>query len=252
MENLYSLNGKIALITGGGTGIGLGIAQEFLKQGARVVITGRREQVLKDAQAALGKNCFYRVHDVTEKETHAALIESITSETGPIDILVNNAGRHCKKPSLECDNAEFETVLNTNLSTVFSLTNACLPSMIERRSGSVINISSMAALYGIPLVSAYSCSKTALIGLARSLSAEYSQYGVRFNCIMPGFIESEMFRKAMEADPAREARILQRTPMRRTGTPEEIGYAAAFLASDASKFITGISLPVDGGNSIGF
>ncbi len=110
----------------------------------------------------------------------------------------------------------------------------------------------MAALYGISMVAAYSSSKTALLGLTRTLATEYSHYGIRFNTIAPGFIESKMFRDIMDKDPAREAKILARTPAAKFGDPDDIGYAAAFLASDASKFITGVCLPVDGGNSIGF
>ena len=124
--------------------------------------------------------------------------------------------------------------------------------MIDRNQGSIINISSMSALFGLPQVAAYSSSKTALLGLTRSLTAEYSGNGIRFNCIAPGFIESKMFRDIMTADPAREQKILDRTPMKRVGSPEEIGHAAVFLASDASAFITGVCLPVDGGAAIGF
>jgi gluconate 5-dehydrogenase len=124
--------------------------------------------------------------------------------------------------------------------------------MLKRGTGSVINISSMSALFGLPQVSAYSSSKTALLGLTRTLAAEYSGQGVRFNCIAPGFIESKMFREIMDKDPARERKILERTPAGRVGTAEEIGYAAVFLAADASQFITGICLPVDGGAAIGF
>lgn len=252
MENKYSLTGKVALITGGSRGIGRGIAAEFIHQGARVAITGTTEATLANAKAELGENCCMYVSDVTDKAGHPGLIERIEQEIGPLDILVNNAGRHGKKPSLECSNEEFSAILDTNLHSIFSLTKAVLPGMIERGSGSIINISSMAALFGLPQVSAYSSSKTALLGLTRTLTAEYSGHGLRFNCIAPGFIESKMFRDIMDADPAREQKILGRTPAKRVGTVREIGYAAAFLASDAAEFITGVCLPVDGGASIGF
>lgn len=252
MNELYSLTNKVALITGGGTGIGLGIARQFCELGCKVAITGRTGKSLLKAQKMLGDNCFVFVNDVTKKETHPGLVAAIEKEIGSIDILVNNAGKHCKKPSLDTTNDEFQEVMDTNLTSVFSLTREVLRSMISRRTGSVINIGSMSGLYGISMVAAYSSSKTALLGLTRSLATEYSHYGIRFNTIAPGFIESRMFRDIMDKDPAREAKILARTPAGKFGEPDDIGYAAAFLASDASKFITGICLPVDGGNSIGF
>ena len=252
MNRSYALENKVALITGAARGIGFGIAKEMVGLGARVAITDLSEEALAEAQAELGAGCFTYVNDVTRKEEHAALVSQVEQDIGPIDVLVNNAGRHGKKPSLECSNTEFEGILDTNLHSIFSLIKAVLPRMMERGKGSVINISSMAALFGLPQVAAYSSSKTALLGLTRTLTAEYSESGVRFNCIAPGFIESKMFREIMDKDPARERKILDRTPLKRVGTPEEIGYAAAFLAADASKFITGICLPVDGGAAIGF
>ena len=124
--------------------------------------------------------------------------------------------------------------------------------MIPRSKGSIINISSMSALYGMTEVVAYSSSKSALIGLTRTLASEYALTGIRVNAIAPGFIESKMFLEIMEKDPVRKKKILERTPMGCFGRPEDIGNAAAFLASDAAAFITGVVLPVDGGNSIGF
>jgi NAD(P)-dependent dehydrogenase (short-subunit alcohol dehydrogenase family) len=252
MENRYSLTGKVALVTGGSRGIGRGIAAEFIRQGARVAITGTNKEALAKTKSELGESCFMYVNDVTQRAAHRGLIERIEQEIGPLDILVNNAGRHGKMPSMECSDEAFAAILDTNLHSVFSLTKAALPGMIDRGSGSIINISSMAALFGLPQVSAYSSSKTALLGLTRTLTVEYSGHGVRFNCIAPGFIESKMFRDVMNADPAREQKILGRTPAKRVGTAQEIGYAAAFLASDAAQFITGVCLPVDGGASIGF
>ena len=252
MLDCYSLKGKLALITGATRGIGFGIAQSYIHSGAKVIITGRTEKSLAEAKEKLGENCYAYVNNVTDKDQHQAFINQVEKEVGAIDVLVNNAGQHGKKPSLECSNAEFAGVLDTNLHSIFSLIKAVLPSMIEREQGSIINISSMAALFGLPQVAAYSSSKTALLGLTRTLTAEYSGNGIRFNCIAPGFRESKMFRDIMTADPAREQKILDRTPMKRVGSPEEIGHAAVFLASDASAFITGTCLHVDGGAAIGF
>ena len=252
MENVFGLEKKVALITGGGSGIGLGVAGQFIVLGAKVVITGRSIEKLEAAKKKLGGNCTVIQNDVTDLSGHTALIHKIENEVGNLDILVNNAGAHHKIPSTEVTDEQFREVMETNLNSIFSLTREVLKVMVPRRSGSIINISSMAALYGMPRVAAYSSSKTALLGLTRALTAEYSYSGVRVNAIAPGFIESEMLRGAMQNDPEREQKVMARTPMKRLGTPDEIGYAAAFLASDASKFITGICLPVDGGNSIGF
>ncbi|MBJ6368632.1 SDR family NAD(P)-dependent oxidoreductase [Snuella sedimenti] len=252
IENIVDLTDRVALITGGGSGIGLGIAKQFIALGAKVVITGRDQKKLEEAKTILGANCFYFTNDVTKKEEHENLVQSIEEKIGAIQILVNNAGRHSKKPSLEATDGEFQEIMDTNVNSVFVLTRTVLKYMITRKKGSVINISSMTALYGIPLVVAYSSSKTALLGMTRTLASEYSHTGVRFNAIAPGFIESKMFRNAMAQDPERERKILSRTPAQRFGSPSDIAKAAAFLASDASEFITGICLPVDGGNSIGF
>lgn len=252
MEPIIDLKDQIVLITGGGTGIGFGIAEQMTGQGAKVILTGRRESVLLEAKNKLGENCFYRVNDITDKKKHHGLIREIENNIGPITTLVNNAGLHAKKPSVDITDEEFEQVMNTNTNAVFSLTREALRFMLPRKKGNVIFISSMTAIYGLPQVVAYSSSKSALLGMTRTLAMEYSSLGIRFNAVAPGFIESRMFRKIMEKDPEREQRILRRTPAGRFGTPEDVGKAVAFLASDAASFITGICLPVDGGNSIGF
>lgn len=248
----YRLDGKVALITGGGTGIGLAIATEFAALGARVVITGRREDLLAEACAAIGENAHYRAGDLNARETLPAVVREIEASIGPIDVLVNNAGRNLKKPAVELSDAEFQEIIDLNLTSVFSLTRACLPGMIARERGSIINISSMSALYGLTGVAAYSASKTGLLGLTRTLASEVSPHNVRVNAIAPGFIDTPMLRKAVDGDPPRKARILARTPMQRLGDPAEVAAAAVFLASDAASFVTGVCLPVDGGNSIGF
>lgn len=252
MGNIFDLTNKIALITGGGSGIGLGIARQFLHSGAKVVITGRNPEKLQEARNELGEKCFVIQNDVTDKNSHQALVRQIENEIGPIDVLVNNAGMHSKVSSLEAEDDAFQEVIDINLNSVFALSREVLKKMVPRGRGSVINISSMSALYGLPQIAAYSSSKTALLGLTRALASEFSYSGVRINSIAPGFIESDMLNKVMEKDPERKQKVMGRTPMRRLGTPDEIGHAAVFLASDASKFITGVCLPVDGGNSIGF
>jgi NAD(P)-dependent dehydrogenase (short-subunit alcohol dehydrogenase family) len=157
-----------------------------------------------------------------------------------------------KKPALEVSDEDFDRIVHTNLNSVFSLTRACAQRMVERQNGSIIMISSMAAYYGIDRVAAYAASKSAVEGMVKVLASEWSGKGVRVNSIAPGFIETAMSKTAMSGDPDRFARAMRRTPMGKFGKPEDIGWAAVFLASDAARYITGASLPVDGGNSIGF
>lgn len=249
---VFSLAGKLALLTGGGSGIGFAIAQCMVQAGATVVITGRREEPLRTATEALGGRAHYRVNDVAARESLDDLVATIEATHGPIDILVNNAGINLKKPALEVTDDDFDRIIHTNLNAVFSLTRACARRMIDRGSGSIIMISSMAAYYGIDRVVAYAASKSAVEGMVRVLASEFSGRGVRVNAIAPGFIETAMSKTAMGGDPDRFARALRRTPMGKFGQPDDIGWAAVFLASDAARYVTGVSLPVDGGNAIGF
>jgi NAD(P)-dependent dehydrogenase (short-subunit alcohol dehydrogenase family) len=251
MNRRHPLDAKHALITGGGTGLGLAVARAMVDAGARVTIVGRREPVLAEAAASLGEAARYLVGDVADVAATPALVAR-AAERAPIDVLVNNAGRHQRKPTLEVEDAEFAEVVAVNLFGTFALTREVARGMVERGSGSVIVITSMAALFGIPGVSAYTASKTALDGLVRQLAVEFSPHRVRVNAIAPGFIETDMNRGIFQRDPARLERILARTPLGRLGDPGDVAEAAVFLASDAAAFVTGACLPVDGGASIGF
>lgn len=248
----FDLSGKRALITGGGSGLGLAVARTFAGYGAEVIIAGRRADVLEAAAAAIGGNIRTIACDLSQLEVIPGLVDGIESAFGPIDVLVNNAGIHLKKDALDVSDAEFESVLRTNLQAVFALSREVARRMTARKSGSIVMISSMAAKYGIPKVIAYTAAKSAVEGMTKAMAVEWSPDGVRVNCIAPGFIETEMSAKALNNDPDRKNRVLGRTPMRKLGKPEDVALAAVFLASPAAGFITGTSLAVDGGNSIGF
>jgi NAD(P)-dependent dehydrogenase (short-subunit alcohol dehydrogenase family) len=250
--DVFSLAGKVALITGGGSGIGYDIAKCMVAAGATVVITGRREEPLKEAVRELGATAHYKVNDITQLDALEGLVQDIETTVGPIDILVNNAGINMKKPALEVTDEDFSRIVHTNLNSVFALTRACAKGMVARQSGVVLMISSMAAYYGIDRVVAYAASKSGVEGMVRVLASDLSKYNVRVNAIAPGFIETNMMKTAMQSDPDRMHKALDRTPMAKFGKPENIGWAAVFLASEAASYITGASLPVDGGNSIGF
>jgi len=252
MENILSLKGKSALITGGGTGIGLGIAKTFATAGANVVITGRRTDVLIDAVKQIGDGARYYVNDIARQHELSELVNKIEREVGPIDILVNNAGQHLKKPMSDTTDEEFLSVLQVHLLSVFSLSREVANRMRERKSGSIIFISSMSAVMGMTQVVAYTTAKTAILGLMRAMMAEYSADNIRVNAIAPGWIESDMMFKAINADEQRKQKIMNRIPFNRFGKPQDIGNAALFLASDAAAYITGVFLPVDGGAAQGF
>lgn len=248
----FDLSGKLALVTGGGSGLGFSIAQNFITYGARVIIAGRREDTLQAAVAKMGANASYKVCDLSQLSSLTLLVESVEKEYGAIDILVNNAGINLKKNVLEVSDEEFAEVVRTNQLAVFSLTREVAKKMVDRKKGNIIMISSMAAQYGIPKVIAYTAAKSAVEGMTKALAVELSPLGLRINCIAPGFIETDMSAKALNNDPERKNRVLSRTPMQHLGKPDDVGLAAVFLASDAAKYITGVILPVDGGNSIGF
>jgi NAD(P)-dependent dehydrogenase (short-subunit alcohol dehydrogenase family) len=249
---VFSLEREIAVITGGGTGIGHSMATSMASAGARVVLVGRREAELKAAVAEIGPRSSYVVHDVTQVDEAAGLIGRISTEVGPITCLVNNAGIHLKKAAVDTTPEEFERVLRTHVFGAHALTRAVVPSMMARKRGSILFTASMASLFGIPMIIAYSAAKAAYVGMVMGYATEFSPHGVRVNAIAPGWIETEMSRMALAGDPARRDKILSRTPMGKLGQPADIGWAAVYLASPAAEFVTGVILPVDGGISIGF
>jgi NAD(P)-dependent dehydrogenase (short-subunit alcohol dehydrogenase family) len=181
-----------------------------------------------------------------------ALVKQVHQQYGRIDILVNNAGINMKKNFSEVTDEDFQNILNVNVNAVFSMSREVVKVMEEQGSGSIINISSMAALYGLPKVIAYTASKSAIEGMTRAMAVELSPKGIRVNSIAPGFIETAMSAKALNNDPERKQKVLGRTPMGHLGKPEDVAETALFLAIDSSKYITGTSIRVDGGNAIGF
>ena len=244
--------GKIALVTGGGSGIGLAIAERFVQENYTTIIIGRDENKLNAAQQQLGEKCIPIAFDLNDLSAIPALVQNIVNNYGNINVLVNNAGINMKKEFTDVTDEDFQRILLTNVSAIFSLSREVVKNMITQGSGSIINISSMASQYGIPKVIAYTASKSAIEGMTRAMAVELSPKGIRTNCIAPGFIATEMSAKALNNDPERKAKAMGRTPMGTLGAPSDIGDAAVFLASDAARYITGVVLPVDGGNSIGF
>jgi len=242
----------VAIVTGGASGLGLATAKKLVDSNYKTIIIGRNEQNLKATTAQFGELCTYKVFDLNNLKAIPQLITEIISEYGKIDLLVNNAGINMKKAFTEVSDEDFAQIIQTNLISVFVLSREVAKVMLPLNSGCIINISSMAAQYGIPYVIAYTASKTAIEGMTKAMAVELSPEGIRVNCVAPGFIATDMSAKALDNDPQRKQKVLSRTPMGKLGLPEDIAEAIVYLASDAAKYVTGVILPVDGGNSIGF
>jgi NAD(P)-dependent dehydrogenase (short-subunit alcohol dehydrogenase family) len=243
---------RIALITGGGSGIGLAIAKKFVIAGIHTVIVGRDQQKLTAAAEELGPACYPIPADLNDLAAIPALVQQVIDRFGRIDILVNNAGINMKKEFTDVTDEDFDRILHTNVKAVFALSREVVKTMLPLGKGNIINISSMASQYGIPKVIAYTAAKSAIEGMTRAMAVELSPMGILVNCIAPGFIATDMSAKALNGDAERKQKVFSRTPLGRLGDPGDIGDAALFLASDQAKYLTGVVLPVDGGNSIGF
>lgn len=245
-------NQQLAIVTGGASGIGLAIARRFVEAGIFTIVIGRDTGKLEQAKKELGDNCATFSADLSVLDTVPALISQIEKEYGPIDILVNNAGINMKKEFIDVSDEDFQKIILTNLQSVFSVSREVVKLMTPRQSGCIINISSMAARYGIPKVIAYTASKSAIEGMTKAMAVELAPKGIRVNCIAPGFIATDMSAKALDSDPERKQKVMSRTPMGKLGTPADIGNTALYLASSEAGYVTGVSIAVDGGNSIGF
>jgi NAD(P)-dependent dehydrogenase (short-subunit alcohol dehydrogenase family) len=244
---------KVAIVTGGASGIGLAIAEKYVQHGITTVIAGRDEKKLNAAKEKLGELCYPIRCDLNNLADIPYMVDTVINRFGHIDVLVNNAGINMKKDFVDVTNQEFQQIILTNVTAVFVLSREVVKCMLEKGiQGSIINISSMASQYGIPKVIAYTASKSAIEGMTRAMAVDLSPKGIRVNCIAPGFIATEMSARALNGDKERMEKVLSRTPMGALGQPADIADAALFLALDGAKFITGVILPVDGGNSIGF
>jgi NAD(P)-dependent dehydrogenase (short-subunit alcohol dehydrogenase family) len=243
---------KIAIVTGGASGLGLAITKKFIASGVTTIMIGRNEENLQAVATELGALCHYKVADLSNLSAIPSLIQNIVSDYPQIDILVNNAGINQKKHFIEVTDEDFQRVVQTNLNSVFTISREVTKHMFEKKQGCIINISSMAAQYGIPYVIAYTAAKTGIEGMTKAMAVELSPSGIRVNCVAPGFIKTNMSAKALDSDPERKQKVMSRTPMGKLGEPEDVAEAVYFLSSDAAKYITGVVLPVDGGNSIGF
>lgn len=252
-ENAFSLKNKIAIVTGGATGLGLAMTKCFIKAGAKVIVASSSpKEKYEDVLSELGDNIDYRQYDVKNTENAQKFVYDIIEKYGKIDILVNNAGVHCKKPIEEMEVSDFENVIDVHLVGAFALTKAVIPEMRKQKSGNIIFIASMTSYIGQPYVVGYATAKSGVLGMIRDIAAEVGLDGIRVNGIAPGWIDTPMLHKAVDNDLERKQKIIGRTPMKKFGEPEDIGWAAVYLCSDAAKFVTGTVLPIDGGAVSGF
>lgn len=243
----FRLDGEVVIITGGGTGLGLGMARAMVDAGASVMLTGRRKTVLEHAVQQLGERASFFVADVTRDDSAPDVVNRTLERFGTVTILVNNAGIHLKKTLEETTPAEFQAVMQTHVNGAFALSREVASIMKRRRHGHILFIASMASFIGLREVVAYTAAKAAHTGMVRALAVELGGDGIRVNAIAPGWTESDMLNQALDKDPARKQKILGRIPGGHFGLPEDIGYAAVYLSSAAAKYVSGVVLPVDGG-----
>lgn len=247
------LEGKIALVTGGGTGIGRATAQAFARHGASVVVAGRRSEPLQEAVQAIrgaGGSVEAVTGDVGRADDAGRLVRETVATYGRIDVLVNNAGQELVANLLDTTEEWWDRVLDTNLKSVYLLSREALPHMIENGGGSIVNVASQLAFVGAQNFAAYTASKGGVINLTRSMALDHALQNVRVNALCPGAIDTPLLRRQFEDQEGPQGTLEDLAnlhPMKRLGRPEEIAHAAVFLASDESSFMTGSALVVDGG-----
>jgi 3alpha(or 20beta)-hydroxysteroid dehydrogenase len=243
------LEGKVAIITGAAGGIGAASARRFAREGASLLLTDAHASGAQQLAQEIGGGASSRAHDVASEADWQAVVASALQTHGRIDILLNNAGVFLVAPLADTSLEDFRRVIDVNAVGVFLGMRAVAPSMVERRAGSIVNVSSVAGLGGSPYLTAYAASKWAVRGMTKVLAKELAPHGVRVNSLHPGQIDTDMNARQREKTPELVERLVRAIPMRRIGTPDEVADAALYLACDESVYVTGSELVVDGGTS---
>jgi 3-oxoacyl-[acyl-carrier protein] reductase len=238
------LDGKVAMVTGSTRGIGRAIAQALAEAGARVAVLGRDQAKAAETAAAIGHGAVGFACDVTQEASVDAAVEAIGKALGPIDVLVNNAGVTRDNVFLRLADADWDTVIEANLKGAFRTIRAASRGMMKKRWGRIINISSVVGLIGNKGQANYAATKAGLLGLTKTIARELASRGITVNAVAPGFIDTDM---TAALTPEQREALAKQVPMERLGRPEDVASAVLFLASDASAYITGQVLVVDGG-----
>lgn len=247
---LFDLSGRTAIVTGGNGGIGLGMARGLARAGAAVAVVGRNREKSRAAAAELGSGAFAVEADVTNAAAVQAMAAEVVARTGRIDVLVNNAGTNVRKRPEALEESEWRTVLDTNLTSAFLCSRACHPHMRAAGGGKILNNGSMMSLFATPWSPAYAASKGGMVQFTKALATAWAADGIQVNCFLPGWIDTELTRRAREEVPDLHDRVLARTPAGRWGGIDDFQGLAVFLASRASDFVTGAVITVDGGFSV--
>jgi 2-deoxy-D-gluconate 3-dehydrogenase len=254
MKELFSLQGKAAIVTGGNGGIGKGIARGFAAVGGDIVIAARNQAKINETAREIKDEFDVQVLgmqvDVRQEDQIRAMVTQVLNRFRRIDILVNNAGINIRNMPQDYLLSEWDEILNTNLRSAFLCSKAIYPAMKEVGSGKIINIGSMTSIFGGAKLAPYGTSKGGIVQLTRSLAVAWAPDNIQVNAILPGWINTDLTRQARKDLPGLNERVLGRTPIGRWGEPGDLAGAAIFLASHTSDFVTGIALPVDGGFSV--
>jgi 2-deoxy-D-gluconate 3-dehydrogenase len=249
---LFDLHGKVAIVTGGNGGIGLGIARGLAQAGANVAIAARNPDKTRAAVeqlSSLGSRAIGLRTDVTDAAQVQQMVADTVDALGGVDILVANAGMSIRKRPEAYSFDEWSTVITTNLTGVFACCHAVHPQFQTRGGGKIVTIGSMSSIFGMEMGAPYSATKGGVVQLTRSLASAWARDNIQVNCILPGWIDTELTQGARQAIPRLQESVVDRTPQKRWGRPEDLAGAALFYCSAASDFVTGTALPVDGGFS---
>ena len=252
-SDLFDLKGKVAIVTGGNGGIGLGMARGLADAGAHIAVIGRNAEKSKAAAADLngrGVKAIAVATDVTDKQAVGHMVDQVTHELGRVDILVNNAGINIRKPPHALEIEEWGSVIDTNLTSAFLCSKAVYPAMKAAGGGKVINIGSMMSIFGASFAPAYAASKGGIVQFTRACACAWAGDNIQANAILPGWIDTDLTKRARVEVGGLHERVLARTPAARWGTIDDFAGIAVFLASRASDFVTGTAIPIDGGFSV--
>jgi 2-deoxy-D-gluconate 3-dehydrogenase len=252
MSNPFDLGGRVAIVTGGNGGIGLGMATGLARAGAALVVAGRnadKNRTAVQSLQALGAKAAAIEADVTQQSACRALVDAALSQFGRLDILVNNAGINIRKQPQDYTPEEWKSVLDTNLSSAFYCCQAAYPAMLKAGGGKIINIGSMMSIFGASFTGPYGASKGGMVQLTKSLACAWAKDNIQVNAVLPGWIDTELTRRARKDVAGLHERVLARTPAGRWGDPADFAGIAVFLAGSASDFVSGAAFPVDGGYS---